>query len=231
MNERNDDDTELAEAAAWNALAAGEGASDEASPPGHLKKKLAADAERFFDKQAGSVTDIATARPQPPLANMSRILGWAVAATLAIALIMTSRNDIDVDPVEPDLATARALLIETVPDTQVVRWSQPEIAEYAMVRGDVAWNDALQEGYLRLVGMPANDPSESQYQLWIVDSDRDANPVDGGVFDIPAAGGEAIIPINAKLAVSDPEAFAITREKPGGVVVSAGPLLIVAAAG
>ena len=33
------------------------------------------------------------------------------------------------------------------------------------------------------------------------------------------------------LMITDPEAFAITREKPGGVVVSAGPLLVVAAAG
>ena len=84
---------------------------------------------------------------------------------------------------------------------------------------------------MRLTGMPANDPATSQYQLWIVDSDRDVNPVDGGVFDIPPGGGEFVIPIDAKLRVSGPEAFAITREKPGGVVVSAGPLLVVAAAG
>jgi len=37
-----------------------------------------------------------------------------------------------------------------------------------------------------------------------------------------------IIPIDAKLDVLDPEAFAITREQPGGVVVSNGPLLMVA---
>jgi phosphotransferase system IIA component len=55
--------------------------------------------------------------------------------------------------------------------------------------------------------------------------------VDGGVFDIQASNGEVIIPINAKLAVNKPTAFAITLEKTGGVVVSAGPLLVVASAG
>ena len=70
-----------------------------------------------------------------------------------------------------------------------------------------------------------------QYQLWIVDPERAAQPVDGGVFDVQAGTREVIIPINAKLAVNNPAAFAITLEKPGGVVVSAGPLLVVASAG
>ena len=97
--------------------------------------------------------------------------------------------------------------------------------------GDVVWNDARQEGYLLLSGMPVNDPGTSQYQLWLVDPERDSNPVDGGVFDIPAGEETVIIPIAAKLEVDDPIAFAITREKPGGVVVSRGPLLVVASSG
>jgi hypothetical protein len=43
--------------------------------------------------------------------------------------------------------------------------------------------------------------------------------LDGGVFDIPTTG-EVIVPINAKLQVREPFMFAITIEKPGGVVVS-----------
>jgi anti-sigma-K factor RskA len=82
-----------------------------------------------------------------------------------------------------------------------------------------------------LTGMPANDPSVAQYQLWVVDPDRDSNPVDGGVFDIPSGQQSVVIPINAKLAVDDPTVFAITREQPGGVVVSKGPLLVIASAG
>ena len=80
---------------------------------------------------------------------------------------------------------------------------------------------------MRFIGMPVNDPNRQQYQLWIVDPDRDAQPVDGGVFDVNE-DGEVIVPINAKLPIDDPTTFAITVEKPGGVVVSEGPLHIVA---
>ena len=107
-------------------------------------------------------------------------------------------------------------LIDEHPGTQVLPWARPEIPAYADVTGDVTWNDQRQEGYLRLAGLPANDPEQSQYQLWIVDPARDERPVDGGVFDMPVGSGEVIIPIDAKLTVSDPAAFAITLEKPGG---------------
>jgi hypothetical protein len=43
--------------------------------------------------------------------------------------------------------------------------------------------------------------------------------VDGGVFDVPQ-NGEVIIPIDAKIKVQKPTLFAVTAEKPGGVVVS-----------
>jgi hypothetical protein len=60
-----------------------------------------------------------------------------------------------------------------------------------------------------------------QYQLWIFDAARDQRyPVDGGVFDVPANAGEVVIPIRASLMVRKPAAFAVTLEKPGGVVVS-----------
>lgn len=81
---------------------------------------------------------------------------------------------------------------------------------------------------MKLEGFPVNDPMSMQYQLWVVDGDRDAkHPVDGGVFDV-AADGTVVIPIDAKLALIKPTAFAITAEKPGGIVVSDGPHLAVA---
>jgi anti-sigma-K factor RskA len=87
--------------------------------------------------------------------------------------------------------------------------------------GEVVWSDARQEGYMTLANLPANDPSEKQYQLWIVDPDRgDPQPIDGGVFDIPADADSAVIPIRNPLTVDKPSLFVITLEKPGGVVVS-----------
>lgn len=231
------DDMELAVAAAMNAFAVAEGAAAEA--PAGLRDKLMADADRFFDPEpsTAAVTDIETARSKreaqstPSSRPISTHLGWAVAAMLAVVVIFALRAGDNVAPEVFDAAEARASLIAEGPGTTVVEWATPDIPAYRAVTGDVAWNDERQEGYLRLVGMPGNDPAISQYQLWIVDPDRDANPVDGGVFDIPAGGGEVVIPIDAKLNVSSPEVFAITREQPGGVVVSDGPLLIIAASG
>ena len=147
---------------------------------------------------------------------------------LALALLVTVLVKPGDELLSP--ADARSELLADA-GTETIPWAQPADPRYAQVSGDVVWNDDRQEGYLRLAGMPVNDPAQSQYQLWVVDPDRDANPVDGGVFDIPAGTGEVIVPITAKLAVDQPVAFAITREKPGGVVVSAGPLLVVASAG
>ncbi len=93
------------------------------------------------------------------------------------------------------------------------------LADYGKMTGKVIWSDALQEGYMTLTNLPVNDPAVKQYQLWIVDPKRDEKPVDGGVFDIPATG-TVVVPIRNPVAVSDPKAFVITMEQPGGVVVS-----------
>jgi anti-sigma-K factor RskA len=114
-------------------------------------------------------------------------------------------------------------------DTVIAPWATGIAADgYEEVTGDVVWSDSEQAGYMRLSGLVANNADSAQYQLWIVDPDRDERPVDGGVFDVPAGVDEVIIPIDSKLDISAPAAFAITLEQPGGVVVSAGPLLVVA---
>jgi anti-sigma-K factor RskA len=85
--------------------------------------------------------------------------------------------------------------------------------------GEVVWSSSAQQGFMTIRGLPVNDILKEQYQLWIIDPTRDEKPVDGGVFDITNAT-ESIIPIRAKLQVDKPTLFAITIEKPGGVVVS-----------
>ena len=89
------------------------------------------------------------------------------------------------------------------------------------VSGDVVWDPVTQKGFLHFVGLASNDATVSQYQVWIFDATRDQRyPIDGGVFDVPANANEVVIPFDAKLNVSKAAAFAITVEKPGGVVVS-----------
>lgn len=88
------------------------------------------------------------------------------------------------------------------------------------LRGEAIFDPTTSKGMMLIEGLAANDPTVEQYQLWIFDAERDERyPVDGGVFDMPACG-HAVIPIEAKLRVEKPMLFAVTIEKPGGVVVS-----------
>ncbi len=89
------------------------------------------------------------------------------------------------------------------------------------VQGRVIWNAEKQEGFMYFSGMKPNDPREFQYQLWIIDAEQ-KHPVDGGVFDVPSDVGsrDVVVRITPKIRVSSAAAFAITIERPGGVVVS-----------
>ena len=216
-------DYDLSAAAAANAFGLQHAQTYEDAPD-NLKARLLDDAETFFGKAESNVVEL----PVTPTRNAGWNWGWAAAAALALALVFTNYPDIGSGGV--DSAKAREALLA---DTLSIRvpWATPEDPAFAQVTGDVVWNDESQEGYMLLSGMPVNDPTVSQYQLWVVDPDRGSNPVDGGVFDIPAGQQTVVIPINAKLAVDDPVVFAITREQPGGVVVSEGPLLVVASTG
>lgn len=220
------DDTlelDLAAAAACNAFALQQATSEQQAPEA-LKSKLRSDAAGFFS--GNEVVDIATARE--PVARTPFNYGWAAAAMLAIALMISVADNRETTLESPQ--QLREQLLATDRNVEQLDWAPSEFEEFEGVKGNVVWSDDRQEGYLLLANMPANDPGISQYQLWIVDPDRDANPVDGGVFDIPANAMSVVVPIRAKLSVDRPIAFAITREQPGGVVVSKGPLLVVASA-
>jgi hypothetical protein len=100
-------------------------------------------------------------------------------------------------------------------------WTTTDDPTARGARGDVVWNGNAQAGFMRFEGLAANDSGETQYQLWIFDAGRDDRfPVDGGVFDVPAGADEVIVPIRAKLPVGEVALFAVTVERPGGVVVS-----------
>ena len=110
-------------------------------------------------------------------------------------------------------------LIQDESDTQRLEFASASDS-YKGLSGEVIWNDEKQEGYMSLENLVVNDPTINQYQLWIVDPERDELPVDGGVFDITQKDGKSIIPIRNALAITKPVAFVITLEQPGGVVKS-----------
>ena len=110
-------------------------------------------------------------------------------------------------------------LLQDKSDTQRLEFASAS-DPYNGLSGEVIWNDEKQEGYMSLKNLAVNDPTQNQYQLWIVDPERDELPVDGGVFDITEKDGKQIIPIRNALAINKPVAFVITLEQPGGVVKS-----------
>jgi hypothetical protein len=180
--------------------------------------------------------------------DRTRWLGWLVAAAcLALALASwLSRSAPQAQhvpalpsavapppapPPPPSILAQRATLLATAKDVVRVDWSATKDASATGASGDVVWSNAEQRGYMRFRGLAPNDPAQRQFQLWIFDRSQDARfPIDGGVFDVDAATGEVIVPITAKIRVTQPTLFAVTVEKPGGVVVSKREHIVLTAA-
>lgn len=172
--------------------------------------------------EAAAENDLRPTRFEP-----SKRSDWSTLTVLALAAALLAALYLRQPTPTPTLVAQRTMLIESVDDLVRVDWgpqsdaSLVEGLEGESAYGDVVWSDATQTGYMRFRGLKANDPTVEQYQLWVFDAERDdKHPVDGGVFNIPAGADEAIVPIDAKLPVSKAVLFAITVERPGGVVVS-----------
>lgn len=118
---------------------------------------------------------------------------------------------------KPSPEEARAALVAS--GAPVLSWAATKDPAAKGAKGDVVWSDRDQRGFMRMQGLAKNDPAKFQYQLWIFDAERDDKfPVDGGVFDV--TGDEVVVPVDARLGVGKAVLFAVTVEKPGGVVVS-----------
>ena len=200
-------------------------ASEDTALPEELLKKLHGGISEFVSAEPKETVIVRPARWQGLLASSKT--AWSIAALFAVLFI--AKSFVEKTPIGPDdrivtapekssPSEARDTLISKAADLIQSEFGGTE--KFNQMSGTVVWSDALQEGYMSLTNLPANDPDTRQYQLWIVDPDRDEKPVDGGVFDISASDGTAIIPIRNPLVVTNPQAFVITLEQPGGVVVS-----------
>ena len=199
-------------------LAAGLAGAAPDTLPDALADRLVADGESFFapDRTVDATPDI-----QPGRGSWVAWSGWIVAAAAAIAwaLALDSRVSV-VEPVDPPtVAEVRAGLIDQA--ATLLDWTATQDPAALSASGDVVWSDDAQAGVMRIAGLEANDPGVNQYQLWVFDEERDERfPVDGGVFDIPAGQDEVLVPIRVAVPVTKATLFAVTVEKPGGVVVS-----------
>ena len=146
------------------------------------------------------------------------VSGWIAAAAALVGWLLLPLPH----PPEPGptLARQRDSLIAAGARTVRIPWTATGDPAASAASGDVVWSTSLQTGFMRFVGLETNDPTVFQYQLWIFDRTRDERyPVDGGVFDV-GPGGEVLVRIDPGVEVRDPTLFAITVERPGGVVVS-----------
>ena len=181
------------------------------------------------------IDELAAARVKKSRAPMiAAYLAAAAAIVLAVGAVLWARGqepkviDRVVMPATPSPSEARAELLASAKDVITLPWTATDDTAAKGTTGDIVWSPSQQKGYMRFVGLAVNDPNVLQYQLWIFDETRDqAFPVDGGVFDV--ATGEVIVPIAAKLPVGKPALFAVTVEKPGGVVVSKRERIVVTA--
>ncbi len=208
--------------------------------PASLEAKLSRAADEYFG--TAKIDDAIHDQPtkafkwEEPKASRSFFdwFGWAAAAMACIALAMTffyNQNRISelqakVEQLTPKptpeetLAQKRDRLKALGGEIARAEWTKGNVKDTETVTGEVVWSDAKQEGYMTFRGLPVNDPNSEAYQLWIFeDGNLEPHPKDGGVFNV-TENGEVIVPINAKLRTVSPKAFAITIEKPGGVVVS-----------
>lgn len=140
------------------------------------------------------------------LISLASIAATGLIASFVVRKPSTSRKPLRVQRLE---------LMQDAPDHVQVAWNPTNPA--TRYSGDVVWSNARQTGYMTFNGLPINDPTVEQYQLWIIDSTQE-HPIDGGVFDITSP--KLTVKIDPKLNVRNPTTFAITIEKPGGVVVS-----------
>ncbi len=190
--------------------------------PEDLAAKIRAAAATHLPKPAGEPSD--GAKPEPLTAQPAAARGIRELFSLVVAaacLVLAAVSWWSRPAAELPVAQQLEQLIRDADDEITVAWTPTGDPAAPMESGTVVWSNKLQRGFMRFSGLAANDPNENQYQLWIFDAKRNADyPVDGGVFDIPEGADMVIVPIDAKIEVSEPTLFAITVERPGGVVVS-----------
>jgi len=212
------DEFDLAAGAAAAAMVAAEAS---APMPESAARRARMAASAWEASRAGRAEPARSA----PRSSVTASLGWlAAAACLALAAGVWFNQPPATSPARQrqQVVTQRDELVRSATDLVRIPWTATEDrAAAAGVTGEVIWSDDRNEGYMVIKGLAANDPSVEQYQLWVFDAQRDErHPVDGGVFDIPAGAEEIIIPIDVRVPVSNATLFAVTVEKPGGVVVS-----------
>ncbi|MBL9150369.1 MAG: anti-sigma factor [Phycisphaerae bacterium] len=167
------------------------------------------------------LASIGPARPTAaPRASNVRWLGFAAAA-IALASACVWATILWQRSTDPRTRSPREVAMELQRQgVAPIALDHTEDPLATQASAEILWDPTSQQGCLLVHGLERNDPTKTQYQLWIFDKTRDERfPVDGGVFDV-ADNGEAVVPIRPPVPVRDASLFAVTVEPPGGSVVS-----------
>jgi len=190
------------------------------------------EAERLIHR--GELADAAT-----KAAESSRVLA-TLESRLAAASLLASDSSRQLDASREQIASARREL--TVRDERVADLSrrlstQGKLADYKIATlaslldnspqalAVAVWNPAGQEGVLTVRKLPAL-AADKDYQLWVVDPQYPI-PVDGGVFRVDPATGEARFDFRPDRPVKTVAKFAVSLERKGGVPKAEGPMVLI----
>lgn len=86
------------------------------------------------------------------------------------------------------------------------------------------WDPGKKQGVIKVDKLPALAANQD-YQLWVIDPQY-KDPVDGGVFTVDPRTGIAKVSFTAKQPVNVVNAFAVSRERKGGVPKAEGPIVL-----
>ncbi|HEY9249844.1 MAG TPA: anti-sigma factor, partial [Rariglobus sp.] len=92
-------------------------------------------------------------------------------------------------------------------------------------RAIAVWSPDRQEGVLVVSKLPPLR-TDQDYQLWVIDPQYPI-PVDGGVFTVDPATGEARVSFKPHKAVAVAQTFAVSLERKGGVPKAEGPMMLI----
>jgi hypothetical protein len=188
--------------------------------PASVLKSLSAMGNTWSQGQAASAPRATRPFASRPQADRWKFAAWSGWLAAAAAIVLAFAGWWSQGAARSAPADALRLLMARATDLQSIPWTPGPSEAPQGVTGEVVWSNSCQEGYMVFRNMKPNDPAAEQFQLWIFDAARDERyPVDGGVFDI-TAGGECIVPIRPGVRIDNATLFAVTIERPGGVVVS-----------
>lgn len=128
-----------------------------------------------------------------------------------------------------DLRTAQARIASLQQQADLAQLKISSLAslltESPQAQAIAVWNPLAQEGILTVANLPALT-GDRDYQLWVIDPQYPI-PVDGGVFTVEPANGEARLQFKPKEPIAQIAKFAVSLERKGGVPRAEGPMVLI----